>query len=260
MPVMAYGTVVLGGTITTGLSVILGVAALVGYFAGTRRQRPWGTPVLFICAIAAVGVLVGGRLLGGRRRETFRVPGREAARLLGRGLSEDLTDGARVVVLRRMLEGEDPLNPPMQDLMPLEKRQARTRESIETALESGAGVNVQLVGCEPVMSAQMGAGASDPKEFASILQKHRGGGIDAWISLAGLPSSSRGGLQAVGTHTWDRPPAVGADVDISYDPDVLRDYFRRGLLDAVVLYARTGEQGRILVTSADNLPTKGFGE
>jgi hypothetical protein len=119
-------------------------------------------------------------------------------------------------------------------------------------------VDLKVVGCKPVMSAQMGPDAIDPEEFASIIREHEAGGLDAWISLVGLPPSGRGGLGAVGTRNRDGRPVVAADVNVSYEPKVLQKYFREGLLDAVVLYPPTEGRRRILVRSVDELPAEGF--
>jgi len=256
--------VVIAGAVGNVLAVLLGVAALAAYFAGARHGRRWGGPLLVVCVVGAVLCLAVGRLRGPSGAEVARRRAQEQsmqrARLCGEGLADRLSKGARVVVLRPVLEGEDPMDPPMDSLPPLAERQEETCARIGDALEDGLGASIELVGCEPVMSSQLGPDKLDAGEFATILDRYRDRTPDAWISLVGLPPVAMGGLRGVGTHRWSRPPAVAADVDIFYEPRVLRDWFEQGLLDAVVLLPPTGEKGAVVVTGAERLPATGFAQ
>jgi len=260
----------------TIIAVVLGVLAVVVYFTGARPQKPWGTPLLVLCVIGAVVAVVlqqtGLGRLGRPRIEPYR-----NMRLLGEGLKDaGLKDGAKIVIIRHPVdaemmfgfpgpEGEVP--PGMEDMPTVEESVAEMKKACKEQFEKGAGISVEIVGLErPSVPDEMMMGPpemiGDAEAFSAVLRKYEGQGIDAVVSMVGLPRrldrDMSWDLESVCIYNWGNQPMVAADLSMQYDPVKLREWFDKDMIHAVVLYPSTKVTERKVITknNLDELPTE----
>ncbi len=131
----------------------------------------------------------------------------------------------------------------------------RETAAMKEAFEAGAGFSIEAVSVD----APAGRGAL---AFNEVIEPFRDRDIALIISLIrlGLPAVTdpmdpripvRYELEDVSSFDWPGPPLFAAMVGTSYDPGLLEEYIRDGLLHAVALYPPGG--GRKIVIDAGNL-------
>ena len=232
----------LGSTACDIIAVAAGVAAVVVYFTGARPQKTWGRPALMGCVAIAVVAVLGGRT------QCSRGPGeqgvasgeiRQEAVLIGKALAGQLQEGARVLIIRAPYGAE--MTPTPDGARRPEGGPPSAARDLENAwkkgLKKGLGVSVEVVGSETSLSFVTDAGHLDPAVFSGILDKYQTPGLDAWVSLVGVPGVAGGtsALSEVSSYQWKKPPLVAADLGLAYDPAVVQRYVESGLLQAALV-------------------------
>lgn len=236
----AHNPIVVGVVgVWTIVPVLLGIAAVVVYFVGARPGKPWGVPLLVLLVLGCVAGLLADRLNIGRRIERARLRHR-SQRLMGEGLKDDLSDGAKVLIFRRPLPEEMEAGEVLPDHEKVMEKKQRWKE----AMEDGAGVTIDIVACVPPQPhGELTLGSlftepGDARAFSRVLEKHKDEGIDAWISFIGAPRpvgvEGTRDLHNVTSYDWPNPPKVGIEMNSYYRPNLLREWFEDGLVDAVV--------------------------
>ncbi len=276
--------IVLGISMFTILAVILGVAAVVVYFKGAKPEKPWGAPLLALLVIGAVASVICREMEVGKpdpARLRF-----QSARLVGQGLRDKISDGARVLIFRYPLPEEmempgGPSTPPPREAprgpegmgnVPGEMRPPTIEEQVEEkkkqwekAIEEGAGgIDIEIVGCEvpdmPPEEMMPPEYPGDALAFSNVLEKYRDKDIDVWISFVGLPRKRNGdwALSDVVGPDWSEPPLVAADLGLYYEPDVVRQWIQDGLLDVAAIHPTTKSPVMEVITddNLDSLPAK----
>lgn len=265
---LAHVPVVMGIAVATIIAVVLGVAAVIVYFKGARADKPWGTPLLVLLVIGAVVAVFAERLKLGQR---MRRSGRrfQSAKLIGKGLQGKIEDGANVVIFRypvaseTMPEGEMPMPPEAEGEMPdiptVEEQVAEMKKNWEEAIESNAGVDINIIACEVPQTGQEMMMISpempgDARAFSVVLEQYKDQGVDAWISFVGVPRSMRGGwdLHNMSSLKWDKPPVAAAELGVYYDPALVKKWMQDGLLDVATIHPSTKSPDMEVITK-DNL-------
>lgn len=270
---------VLGINMFTIVAVILGILAVIVYFKGARPEKPWGAPLLALLVIGAVAAVICERMdVGEKDYSRYHL---QSARLIGRGLKGKISNDARILIFRAPVEYEfeapdaRPAPPPsnvedMENVPPemrrptVEERVEEKKKEWEKEIEKAAGVNIEVVGCEvPDISLEKMRPPEYPGDaiaFSNVLEEYRDEDIDAWISFVGLPRDAEGNwaLKDVSSHDWADPPLVAADLDRVFQPDVLRQWFKDGLIDVAAIHPVLKSPDMIVITkeTLDEIPEK----
>jgi hypothetical protein len=160
-------------------------------------------------------------------------------------------------------EGKESVPPDMRGPTPEERVEEKKKEW-EKAIEKGAGVDIEIVGCEvpdmPPEQMMPPEYPGDAAAFSRVLKKYKNKNIDVWISFVGLPRKKNGdwALSDVVGRNWADPPLVAADLGLYYSPDTIRQWIRDGLLDVAAIHPTTKSPEMVFITekTLDSLPEK----
>ncbi len=234
-------------------AIVLGVTALVVYAVGVRSNRPHALRLMAFLALGALlaaTVVVVPRAPIQRRFRQWRLSRqqerarheylRELGGLIGRELAHDLPADAAFLVIGGP-EGY------------LDEEEASV---MKKALEERTGLRIDI-------TAAAAPECRDAQCYNLIIEPLAGTGIDVIIST--LPLKNRRELiyelEELSCFGWDDPPLFAAVAGFYYNPPMLRQYLRDGLLKTVVLYPAEDEgQAAFGPDNMDDLPAVSPGE
>ena len=251
------------------MTVVLAVAALVVYVKGVRYDKSWATPVMTLLVLGAVVAVILPRTPQWRRRQMARRmgPSYESVEYLAEKLAPQLSDGARVLVLRDLVEAEmmeledeeyfnDDYSVPT-----VEESVSEISEGIARAFRRGAGFDIEIVANVPPK-----LDAYDYDDYYILIEEPTVGALDdaiapyeddldliiSMINLPGQPYDGIYELEYLAFYDWANVPLFAWDAGRIEDSEVIRNYIEDGLLAAVAFRHPDREIG-LMAVSQDNL-------
>ncbi len=224
-------------------AIVLGVMALVVYAVGVRSNKPLAGLLMAFLALgallAATVVVVPHPPIQRRFRQWRRTRQQARARheylqelggLIGRELAHDLPADAAFLIIGG----------------PGGYLDEQETSVMKKALEERTGLRIDI-------AAAAAPECREAQCYNRIIEPFEGAGIDVMIST--LPLKNRRELiyelEELTCFGWDEPPMFAAVAGFYYNPRMLRQYLRDGLLKTVVLYPAEDE-GQVAV-GADNM-------
>lgn len=232
------------------IAAVLGVLAVVVYFAGVRSGKAWGTPLLVLLILGAVVVTILP-LTSLRQRAQLRdwekahVTRLETiGEMLGQELASELSPGAKVLIIGTASDSE-----------------------VKRGLERGAGFEVSIVDSVILTAGEREPGYNMPSariphtaaSFNATIHPYENDDLDLIISTIGMPAYDEAApayeLERLSCFDWAKAPMFATDVGGRFNADMLREYIRQGLLSAVLIRAIPGgDRTAIGADNVDDIP------
>lgn len=237
------------------IAVAFGGAALVVYFKGAKKDKPWAKPLMALLVLGAVVSVILPRTPFWKEMTRPRVERNKGVRMMGEALRKRLPFEPRVLVIRHKIDPQMQMTEmPSQtgeEQTTLEGIREKGRKEVKEAFEKGFGREIVMVGYEPPgLTEEYFDQSLSTAEFNRVFSEYQNEGIDLCISMIGLPKGPDKSAELQDMALSDLGPDVlfFADLGLKYDPDELRAYIQDGLLDGAVIHPSTASRERRVIT------------
>ncbi|MFW5923256.1 MAG: hypothetical protein ACOCSQ_02615 [Planctomycetota bacterium] len=238
------------------IPVAFGVGALVVYFKGAKKDKPWAKPLMTLLVLGAVVSVILPRTRAWREMTRPRVEKHQAIRMMGDVLKDQLPDNPRVLVIRYQIDPEmEMMEMPSgdeEDMPTQEEMREERKAEVKEAFEKGFGKKVEIVGYEPPgLTEEYLEEGETAAEFNRVIAEYEDDDVDLLISAIGLPRDRDGNIELDELTISDLGSDVlfFADIGLQYDPDELRSFIEDDLLDGAVIHPSTRSPERRVITS-----------